>query len=171
MKVVQIIGQQNAGKTTLMREVIEALVQKGLAVGSIKHTSHHYELDKPGKDSFVHRQAGASPAAMVSGSLAAIYLPLPEAGEGISPETLLENPFYQNLDIVLIEGWIAAPFPKIEVFREDIGRDPLFFKVPGVAALITDDTLSPAVEAEAGRRGIKPFPRKNLSTLVAYLTC
>jgi molybdopterin-guanine dinucleotide biosynthesis protein MobB len=56
---VQIIGHPGCGKTTLMVELIKALVQRDIRVGSIKHSAHAHELDKPGKDSFCHRKAGA----------------------------------------------------------------------------------------------------------------
>ena len=72
---IQIIGHPGCGKTTLIVEIIEELVKRRFKVGTIKHSAHHHELDKPGKDSYMHRQAGAFPAAMMIKDMAAIYLP------------------------------------------------------------------------------------------------
>ncbi|MCP4022340.1 MAG: molybdopterin-guanine dinucleotide biosynthesis protein MobB, partial [Desulfobacteraceae bacterium] len=63
MNPFHIIGQPQSGKTTLITDIIKELTAKGAQVGSLKHSSHVHELDKPGKDSFLHRKAGASPAA------------------------------------------------------------------------------------------------------------
>ena len=139
MRVIQIIGQPGAGKTTLVVDLIEALTSKGLSVGSIKHTAHSYELDKPGKDSHRHRVAGASPAAMVNGAMAAVYLPREEGKDPM--DTLLE--LYKGLDLVIIEGWISGPYPKFEVWRKATERAPISSSqaVVNVVGLVSDDEV------------------------------
>ncbi len=72
---LHIIGRKNAGKTTLVVELIERLTGRGLVVGSIKHTHHRHELDVPGKDSYRHREAGAAPVAIVSPGMTAVFRP------------------------------------------------------------------------------------------------
>lgn len=118
--IVQIIGQPGSGKTTLVAELVRYFSGKGLGVGTLKHSSHAYELDKPGKDSHVHRQAGASPAAMVNAKMAALYLP---ASDLTRPEKLIQT-YYCHADLVLIEGWISGPYPKIEIWRQNLGTPP-----------------------------------------------
>lgn len=141
--IVQIIGQPGSGKTTLVAELVRYFSGKGLGVGTLKHSSHAYELDKPGKDSHVHRQAGASPAAMVNAKMAALYLP---ASDLTRPEKLIQT-YYCHADLVLIEGWISGPYPKIEIWRQNLGTPPLFTDVEKVCALVCDrvpaDTKKP----------------------------
>ncbi len=132
--IVQIIGQPGAGKTTLVAALVSHFTRDGLAVGTLKHSSHAYELDKPGKDSHVHRNAGAVPAAMVNSKMAALYLP---ASENTRPGNLIRT-YYRHADIVLIEGWISGPYPKIEIWRQSIEKSPLYTNIKGVCALVCD---------------------------------
>ena len=161
MTPIQIIGQPGAGKTTLVVALVENFVERGLKVGTLKHSSHTHELDKPGKDSFLHRKAGAAPAAMVTGAMSAIYLP---RGEQASPQYLLDH-YFKDLDIGLIEGWISGPHPKIEVWRKSVGRPPLLFDIPGVTALVTDDALDPEIQDRMAREKIPCLPRSRVDAL------
>ena len=117
-----------------MAALVRQFTQKGMVVGTLKHPSHGHELDKPGKDSHVHRTAGANPAAMVTSKMAALYFP---ASDQTRPEILIEK-YYSHADIVLIEGWISGPYPKIEIWRESIGKPPLFSTLTTVSALVCD---------------------------------
>lgn len=132
--IVQIIGQPGSGKTTLVAALVRHFTGKGLCVGTLKHSSHAYELDKPGKDSHVHRQAGACPAAMVNAKMAALYFP---ASDLTRPEKLIQT-YYDQADLVLVEGWISGPYPKIEIWRQCVGKTPLFAHVETVCALVCD---------------------------------
>lgn len=132
--IVQIIGHPGSGKTTLVAKLVRYFSGQGLCVGTLKHSSHTYELDKPGKDSHVHRQAGARPAAMVNAEMAALYFP---ASDLTRPEKLIQT-YYCHTDIVLIEGWIRGPYPKIEIWRKPVGKTPLFTAVEKVCALACD---------------------------------
>nr|WP_320190906.1 molybdopterin-guanine dinucleotide biosynthesis protein B [uncultured Desulfobacter sp.] len=132
--IVQIVGQPGAGKTTLVAQLVRYFTGQGLSVGTLKHSSHAYELDKPGKDSHLHRQAGASPAAMVNAKMAALYFP---ASDVTRPEKLIQT-YYRHADLVLIEGWISGPYSKIEIWRQCVGKAPLFNDVGKVCALVCD---------------------------------
>lgn len=135
MLPIHIIGHGGAGKTTLIVDLVSELTRRHIRVGTLKHSSHVHELDKPGKDSHQHRTAGAGPVTMVTKNLSAVYLPRTEQ---TGPLQILET-FYKEVDITLIEGWISGPFEKIEVFRKVLQKPPLFPVVRGVKALVSDD--------------------------------
>ncbi len=162
---VQIIGHPGCGKTTLMVEIIEALVERNIRVGSIKHSAHSHELDKPGKDSFCHRKAGAVPAAMMTTDMAAVFLP---RDPDLSVDDLIRQ-YYSAVDMVLIEGWISGPHEKIEVFGNGCDRLPLFHQVGNVRAFVTDQPLAPSDAAAAQTLHIKVFDRSAIRQLVAYI--
>lgn len=145
---VHIIGQPGSGKTTLVAALVRHLTNRGFSVGTLKHSSHDHELDKPGKDSHVHRTSGANPAAMVTSRMAAIYLP---ASAAANPGRLIHT-YYRDTDIVLIEGWISGPYPKIEIWRAVKDRPPLFPHLGDVIALVTDTPLGKTEETTARER-------------------
>lgn len=137
MKLVHVVGRRHHGKTTLMVDLVAELTRRGVRVGTIKHSSHVHELDTPGKDSFLHRKAGAIPAAIVAGELAAVYMPRPE-----KPYDALE-PLYADTDLVLVEGDVSGPGPSIEVHRVEAGGDPpLAAERNDITAVVSDDTLA-----------------------------
>ena len=148
-----------------MAGLVRHLTDRGLAVGTLKHSSHAHELDKPGKDSHVHRTAGACPAAMVTSRMAAVYLP---ASAQASPENLIKT-YYKNTDVVLIEGWISGPYPKIEIWREIVGRPPLFPELPTVTALVSDDRLEAEHRTMADSRKITLLGLEPVSALADFL--
>ena len=165
MTPLQIIGHAGCGKTTLIVELTEQLITKGLRVGTIKHSAHTHELDKPGKDSFLHRKAGAVPCAMMTADMTAIYLP---RNENQSPLDIIQQ-YYSNTDIVLIEGWISGPCNKIEVFRYSCNRKPLFHDMDHVKAIVTDQKLTSDDIAVAAKRNINIFTRSDLTGIVNYI--
>lgn len=159
---VQIIGHPGSGKTTLMVELIEAFTKKGMTVASLKHSAHNHELDKPGKDSFLHRQAGANPAAMMTSAMSAIYIP---RKNNQTPEDLIKQ-FLSNTDIILIEGWISGPYDKVEVYREHCSREPLFNSVRNVKAFITDSCGCPIERDQAAKQGLAVFDRSAMDDIL-----
>ncbi|MCF8091587.1 MAG: molybdopterin-guanine dinucleotide biosynthesis protein B [Desulfotignum sp.] len=162
---VQIIGHPGCGKTTLMVELIEALVQRDIRVGSIKHSAHSHELDKPGKDSFCHRKAGAVPAAMMTPDMAAVFLP---RDSYMSLDDLIRQ-YYASVDMVLIEGWISGPHEKIEVFGNGCDRTPLFHQVPNVKVFVTDQPVSSADRSAAAERQITVFNRSDIGAIAQFI--
>ncbi len=170
MKVFHIIGQPGSGKTTLVADIVKMLCRQNISVGTIKHSAHTHELDKPGKDSFIHRTAGAVPAAMMTRNLAAVYLPRsPDIKPAITPATLIET-YYVHLDIVLIEGWISGPYDKIEVWRECVNRPFLFPDTNKVKALVTDDCLETQIKQKADVNKIICLKRSALTDIIALIT-
>jgi molybdopterin-guanine dinucleotide biosynthesis protein B len=134
---LHIIGRKNSGKTTLVAELIAHLTRRGLRVGSIKHTHHHHELDVPGKDSFRHRESGASPVAILSPGMTAIFRPN-SSGIAADGYAWLEGAFGE-CDLVLVEGDSETRAAKIEVWRAAAGSPPMAAEIPDVRAVVTDD--------------------------------
>ncbi len=143
MKRVHIVGGKNHGKTTLIVELVELYRKRGIAVGTIKHTHHAHELDTPGKDSFLHRQAGAEPTAILSKETTAVYLTASESEQEYARLT----PLYADCSLVLVEGHLDAQAPKIEVWRKEMGTEPVFTRFAGILAVVSDDPVegAPAV--------------------------
>lgn len=165
MKPIQIVGQPGCGKTTFIVEIIKELLKRNIKVGTIKHSAHNHELDKPGKDSYLHRAAGAAPVSMITKNMAAIYLP---KEKDQSPQTFLEK-YYTGVDIVLIEGWISGPYDKIEVWRNESGRQPLFYEIKNVKAFVHNGQCNPPDIQFAKKNCITLFKRSNLLQIVDCL--
>jgi molybdopterin-guanine dinucleotide biosynthesis adapter protein len=146
--LLHIVGRQNHGKTTFVVELVRALTNRGFRVGTIKHSGHQHEFDTPGKDSHQQRVAGAKPAAVVGASLLAIF----ETRDPDDDPYARLLPHYQNCDIVLIEGGISGPGPKLEVWRAERGTEPMALQYPdaNIVAVISDD--SPQVDQPIWRR-------------------
>ena len=156
MNRVNIVGRKNHGKTTLIIELIEGLSRRGLLVGTIKHSNHAHELDTPGKDSYRQRLAGASPAAVVSRDLVAVYM---DCRDEMDLYDRLA-PLYASCDVVLVEGHIHSSGVKLEVWREAVGGACLASERSDIAAVITDDR--PAVP-------IPIWPRSDVDQLAGRL--
>ncbi len=124
------------------------LRKAGLSVSTIKHAHHGMELDRPGKDSFRHREAGASEVLVVGGMRWALLHELPPDEPDLAPDLLQLSARLEPVDLVLVEGFKAYNFPKIEVFRPSVGKPPLWLAMAGIVAVATDE---PGVAAGAGR--------------------
>ena len=135
MKIIGLVGWSGAGKTTLLVKLIPILVARGLTVSTIKHAHHAFDVDKPGKDSYEHRAAGAREVLVASAARFALMHELRGAPE---PDlgTLLAK--LSPCDLVLIEGFKRDPHPKIEVHREANGKPYLFRDDPAIVALASD---------------------------------
>ncbi len=141
MNRIHIVGRKNHGKTRLVVELIPYLNRRGLRVATIKHTHHQHELDTPGKDSWQHRQAGAAMVGVLSQGLSAIFLPvqgLPDSAERYDSLA----PLFSGCDLLLVEGNSAAIAPKVEVWREELGTEPLYPTDSGVEVVVTDSPLT-----------------------------
>lgn len=121
MNILGISGWSGNGKTTLLTRLIPALIQRGLTVSTIKHAHHKFDIDRPGKDSFRHREAGAHEVLISSSNRWALMHE--NFDESEAPlEQLLEK--MTPVDLLLIEGFKTEDFPKIEVWREESGTTP-----------------------------------------------
>ena len=138
MKVIGLAGWSGAGKTTLLTRVIPHLLSQGLGVSVIKHAHHSFDVDVPGKDSWVHRQSGAAEVLVSSGRRWALMHELRGAPEPRLPELLKRM---SPVDLVIVEGFKSEPHRKIEVHRAANGKPMLFPDDPGIVGIATDAEL------------------------------
>ena len=135
MKVIGLAGWSGAGKTTLLTRVIPHFIAQGLRVSVIKHAHHNFDVDVPGKDSWVHRQSGAEEVLVTSVKRWALMHELRDAPEPRLPQLLQKM---SPVDLVVIEGFKSEPHRKIEVHRKANGKPPLFPGDPAIAGIVTD---------------------------------
>jgi len=138
MKIFGFCGWSGSGKTTLVEALIPLLRKRGLSVSVIKHAHHGVDIDKPGKDSFRFREAGAGEVLLASAQRWALMREY--RGE---PEPELEELFghLSPCDLVLVEGYKSAGLQKIEVHRESLGKPLLFPDYQDVVAVACDSVL------------------------------
>ena len=135
MRVIGIAGWSGSGKTTLIVRLIPLLRARGRRVATIKHAHHDFDIDREGKDSFAHRQAGAESVLVASGRRWALMHELRDAPEPTLAELFARLP---PADLVLVEGFKRDPIPKLEVHRPALGKPPLFPDDPRVVAVACD---------------------------------
>jgi len=138
MKVFGLAGWSGSGKTTVMQRLIPALTARGLAVSTIKHAHHAFDVDKPGKDSYEHRQAGATEVLVSSGKRFALMHELRGTAEPTLTE-LLDR--MAPVDLVLVEGFKRLGHPKLEIHRPSVGKPPLWPDDPAIVAVATDGAV------------------------------
>ncbi len=117
--ILEVVGYSGSGKTTLIEKLIPALRKRGIRLAVIKHTSHHHELDKPGKDSFRLRQAGAEAVVVSSPKMVAMFR---EVEREWSITRLLRH-LPRKVDLVIAEGFRNSKHPCLEVFRRGFSPD------------------------------------------------
>ena len=135
MRVIGLAGWSGAGKTTLLRRLIPALTGTGLRVSTVKHAHHAFDIDQPGKDSWEHRQAGATEVLIGSANRWALMHELRGAAEPDLADLLSH---LSPVDLVLVEGFKRGPHPKIEVHRHANGKPFLHPEDPSIVALASD---------------------------------
>src|SRR5438552_16795022 len=138
MNVIGLAGWRGAGKTTLLARVIPHLLGKGLRVSVIKHAHHEFDVDVPGKDSWIHRQSGASEVLVSSTRRWALMHELRGAAEPRLPELLAKM---SRVDLVVVEGFKREPHRKIEVHRAANRKPLLFPDDPGIVGIATDTSI------------------------------
>jgi molybdopterin-guanine dinucleotide biosynthesis protein B len=141
MRIIGLAGWSGSGKTTLVTNVLPVLVRRGLKVATVKHAHHEFDIDQPGKDSWLHRQAGASEVAIVSSRRWAIVHEL-----GTEPEPPLADVLAKlsAADLVIVEGFKRHSHPKLEVFRAAVGKPLLHPDDNCIVAIATDAPLPQA---------------------------
>jgi molybdopterin-guanine dinucleotide biosynthesis protein B len=139
MRIFGLAGWSGSGKTTLLTILIPELVRRGVAVSTIKHAHHEFDIDQPGKDSWLHRQAGASEVMVASSRRFALMHELHEAPEPSLDELVARM---APVDLLLVEGFKRDPHPKLEVHRPSAGKPLLYPEDPHIVAIASDETLT-----------------------------
>jgi molybdopterin-guanine dinucleotide biosynthesis protein B len=135
LRVIGFAGFSGSGKTTLIEQLIPRFVERGLRVSLIKHAHHAFDIDTPGKDSYRHRQAGATEVLISSNQRWALMHELRGEAE---PDLQMQLQRFSPCDLVLVEGYKQAEIPKIEVHRPSLGRSLLHPSDPHIIAMATD---------------------------------
>ena len=130
--VFGVVGWSGSGKTTLVTSLVPELVGRGLRVSTVKHTHHDIEIDKPGKDSYRHREAGATEVLVTSPRRWALVHELRDEAEP-DMESLIAR--MEAVDLILVEGFKSHRFPKLEVHRPATGKPMLAADDPSIVAV------------------------------------
>jgi molybdopterin-guanine dinucleotide biosynthesis adapter protein len=134
-KVFGFAGYSGSGKTTLIEQLIPRLVMRGLKVSLIKHAHHSFDIDKPGKDSYRHREAGASEVLITSSQR---WVLMHELRDGAEPDMHTQIARLSPCDLVLVEGYKFSAIPKIEVYRASCGKPMLSPSDTNIVAVASD---------------------------------
>lgn len=149
--IVSIVGWTNSGKTTFITKLIPVLKSRGYRIATIKHNAHKFEIDKEGKDSWRHRQAGAETVILSSKEKIAF---IKEIKGEVAVEELVSRYIDQEIDLVIVEGYKTGSVPKIEIFRPGSYEQPVFAEEEVLTRIINreedfvelyDDQLTEAV--------------------------
>jgi molybdopterin-guanine dinucleotide biosynthesis adapter protein len=140
--VLALVAYSGSGKTTLLSQVLPLLKQQGLMVGMIKHCHHRFDIDQPGKDSYVLRKAGVDQMLVASNRRWALMTETPALDEEPDLDALLSQLDQKSLDLILLEGFKHACVPKIEVHRPLLGKPLLCTQDEQIIAVATDQPIS-----------------------------
>jgi molybdopterin-guanine dinucleotide biosynthesis adapter protein len=139
MRVFGIAGHSGMGKTTLLERILPELRSRGLVVSLIKHSHKDLDIDRPGKDSYRLREAGCQELLLTGKRRWAL---MHELSEDAEPSLAYLLSKLQACDLVLIEGFKQGDFPKLEVWRAEVGKTMLYPSVAGIKAIATDGHLA-----------------------------
>ncbi len=139
MKILGLAGWSGSGKTTLMARLLPNLTARGLRISTMKHAHHSFDVDKPGKDSYVHREAGATEVMVTSGKRWAL---LHENRDMPEPSMVELIRYMTPVDLLLVEGFKTHPHDKLEIYRPGNGKPLLAADDPYIVAVATDEPAS-----------------------------
>lgn len=152
--VISFVGSSGSGKTTLIEKVIKKLTEDGYKVGAIKHDAHRFEIDKPGKDSYRFKDAGAL-ISTISSSEKIAFVKSHENLELTIEEIIVR--YFSDVDIIITEGYKKSNVPKIEVYRIENGNQPVMFDNPHLVGIATNANLE-EINSRLAKSGCKTNP-------------
>jgi molybdopterin-guanine dinucleotide biosynthesis protein B len=160
---IHIVGRKNSGKTTLVVDLVQALREQGLRVGTVKHTHHQHRLDTPGKDSYRHGAAGAAVVGILTPDVSAVFRTQDTTDDEPTDRYEAMAPMFADCDLVLVEGDAQTSAPTIEVWRADVTEAPLAMVDANILAIVSDDQV-PADHVQIDR---PIWPRSDIRAIAA----
>lgn len=138
--ILCFVGRSNSGKTTFIERVIPELVRGGYKVATVKHAGHGFDLDTEGKDSWRHKQAGASSVVILSKGSMAMFA---DVSDQMKVEDVRDRFLDGSYDLVIAEGWKNEGYPKIVIIREQAGE--ITVSPEGLLAVVSDKPVDMSV--------------------------
>lgn len=135
MKIFGLAGWSGSGKTTLVTRLLPQFIESGVTVSTMKHAHHNFDIDKPGKDSYEHRTAGATEVLVTAANRWALMHENRGAGEPDLPDLISRM---TPVDLLLVEGFKSESYDKIEIHRPSLGKPLLAAENPSIVAVATD---------------------------------
>ena len=138
MKLFGLAGWSGSGKTTLTAKLLPELMARGITVSTMKHAHHNFDIDQPGKDSYVHRMAGAQEVMVASANRWALMHEHRGAAEPTAAELIAHM---TPVDLLLIEGFKREPHDKLEIHRAANGKPLIYPEDKHIVAVASDVAL------------------------------
>lgn len=139
MRIIGVVGWSGSGKTTLIERMIPWFTARGVSVSTMKHAHHGFDMDRPGKDTFRHRAAGAKEVLVLSGNRWALLHEIRDSTEP-TMEALIER--MAPVDLLIVEGFKSHVYDKIEVHRPALGKDLIARGDADIVAVASDAALA-----------------------------
>lgn len=145
LPLLGITAYSGTGKTTLLKKVIPLLRQRNVRVGLVKHTHHDMDVDKPGKDSYELRKAGASQTLVASQTRWALMTETTDNHDELDLRYLASRFDADSLDLILVEGFKHETIDKIALFRVEVGKPLKGLIDPYVVAIASNQIIDTTV--------------------------
>jgi molybdopterin-guanine dinucleotide biosynthesis protein B len=155
--IISIVGKSDSGKTTLIEKLVPELTRRGYRVATVKHDVHGFEVDREGKDSWRHKQAGAHTVVISSPKKVAL---IRDVEKDLTLEEIREK-LIQDVDLILSEGYKKDIQPKIEIFRKEKHKELLCTKQDNLVAIVSNKTFD--IE------GVPCLPLEDISGLAGFV--
>ncbi|NWG01846.1 MAG: molybdopterin-guanine dinucleotide biosynthesis protein B [Syntrophaceae bacterium] len=160
--IISIVGKSDSGKTTLIEKLVPELTRRGYRVATVKHDIHGFEVDREGKDSWRHKQAGAHTVVISSPNKVAL---IRDVEKDLTLDEIREK-LIQDVDLILSEGYKKDVQPKIEIFRKEKHRELLCTQEDQLVAITSNQKFDigvPCFDLE-DMKGLADFIEKNFLT-------
>jgi len=138
LPILAIVGYSGSGKTTILEKLIKLSVKQNWRIAVIKHAHHEFDIDYPGKDSYILRKAGAQQTIIASNKRWTLITECTDSQNEPDLSTLLSKIDQNQIDIVYVEGFKHEKLDKIEIYRAGLGHETLFPRDPNVIAIASD---------------------------------
>ena len=132
--ILSIVGKSDSGKTTLIEKLVPELTRRGYRIATVKHDVHGFEVDREGKDSWRHKQAGAHTVVISSPDKVAL---IRDVEKDLTLDEIRDK-LIQDVDLILSEGYKKDVQPKIEIFRKEKHKELLCAKEDHLVAIASN---------------------------------